>query len=306
MGSEGRSVLKPLLALLACLGCLPLAACAIGAAQADPKADETVEKAAANATKVESARVNMTLKMSMEDPPPQLAGGNLMDMKIDAVQSKLPDGGYNGRADIDMTAAGRNMRMNTLIVGKQSYLGYNGVYYEMPASSAGSLSGNYIQTMAGELGKLLDSASYDGTELVGGVATDHVHSSLGGGQLGALIKKVYSAQPAFSGMQNGDAGKASDALGKYVKDGRIDLYVGSDDGIVRRVYMQLTMDIQGSTAKMTMDMLASDINRVGNVEVSRPANVRPFSSFQSDLLQGIAGGTPQATPPGYKVYDQIK
>ena len=125
-------------------------------------------------------------------------------------------------------------------------------------------------------------AKSEGTETVAGVKSEHVSA--------AVDPKAVVNDLAQAAGQSG--GKAPKALSRSVKRGQVDVWVGTDDHILRRLSANLTL---ASGARVGLDVRLSDVNKPQQIEA--PAHVRagaPSGVFGA-LAQSIAGNVGRAT-----------
>jgi hypothetical protein len=122
----------------------------------------------------------------------------------------------------------------------------------------------------------------EGTETVAGVETEHVSASIDPKAVVADLKRA-------AGETGGEPPKG---LGRAVKSGELDAWVGSDDNILRRLRVELTT--AGDT-KLRLDVLLRDVN--DPQRITAPADVRagaPAGAFGA-LAQGLAGNLGRAS-----------
>src|SRR4051812_14410944 len=98
----------------------------------------------------------------------------------------------------------------------------------------------------------------EGTETVGGVETDHLSASL---DAQAMLKDVGGA--------TGGATRISKSEAAAIKSSTVDLWVGKDDHVVRRLQADLVLPAR---ARFGLDMRLSQVNKPQQIEA--PAHVR--------------------------------
>jgi hypothetical protein len=114
-----------------------------------------------------------------------------------------------------------------------------------------------------------------GTETVAGVETTHVSAQV---DTAAIVRDL-------AGLAGGQLPNAG-AVKRQVKGAELDVWVGTDDNIVRRVSAQATL----AGGRIDFDLRLSDVNEPQQIEA--PANVRagaPDGVF-GQLAQGLATG----------------
>jgi hypothetical protein len=122
----------------------------------------------------------------------------------------------------------------------------------------------------------------EGTDTVAGVETEHVSAS--------IDPKAIAADLQQAAGQTG--GEPPRGLGRAVKSGELDAWVGSDDNILRRLRVELTT--AGDT-KLRLEVLLRDVN--DPQEITAPAQVRagaPAGAFGA-LAQSFAGNLGRAS-----------
>lgn len=120
----------------------------------------------------------------------------------------------------------------------------------------------------------------EGTETVGGVETDHLSATL---DAQAMLNELGSA--------TGGAARVSKSEAARVKGSTVDVWVGKDDHVVRRIDAELVLPAR---ARFGLEMRLSDINKPQQIEA--PAHVRtgvPAGSLGpfADALVGRINGT---------------
>ena len=117
----------------------------------------------------------------------------------------------------------------------------------------------------------------EGKQSIAGVETDHVSAS--------VDPKAVVNDLAQAVQQNGGELPNQAALSRAVKRGDLDVWVGSDDHIVRRLDAKLAFAGRG---RLELDVRLSDVNKPQRIEA--PAHVRsgaPGGAF-GELANGVA------------------
>jgi hypothetical protein len=124
----------------------------------------------------------------------------------------------------------------------------------------------------------------EGAESVGGVETDHVSATV---DPAAVITDFMQAAQA-----NGAELPNTGAVQRAVKKANVDVWVGEDDHILRRLSAKVALAGNG---RFALDVRLTDVNEPQRIE--RPAHVRAgapggaFGQVASALVGGITGGT---------------
>jgi hypothetical protein len=198
------------------------------------------------------------------------------------------------------------------VVNKRAFFGFNGAHYELPRAQAQQLFGQLTQaeTTTGAIGVLgFDPRDWftdvrdEGTATVDGVATRHVSAGVDTDRMIddvlALAAKAPTGSPPPQ-ITGEDRGQIKDSL----KDVRTDIYTGRSDNVIRRMTMRAEIEAEDGSGRFDLDLRLSDVNKPQ--KIVPPANVKPFSQFQSDLnsglLRGLTGvtggaGSPPASAP---------
>jgi hypothetical protein len=122
----------------------------------------------------------------------------------------------------------------------------------------------------------------EGTETVGGVETDHLSATL---DAQAMLNELGSA--------TGGAARVSKSEAAGVKSGTVDVWVGKDDHVVRRMQAELVLPAR---ARFELDMRLTDINKPQ--KIAAPAHVRagvpagsvgPFANAMVGRINGATG-----------------
>jgi hypothetical protein len=126
------------------------------------------------------------------------------------------------------------------------------------------------------------SVDSEGTETVDGVETTHVSATLDPER---VVQDMLDAVRA-TGQQVPDAG----AVAKAVKGGEFEAWIGTDDGVVRRLNVDLAFAAAG---ELSLDLELSGVNQPQDIEA--PADVRrgmpdgAFGRFAQGVVAGISG-----------------
>ncbi|MFN2617060.1 MAG: hypothetical protein ABR581_08045 [Thermoleophilaceae bacterium] len=226
---------------------------------------------------------------------------------------KLP----SARLDVSVgTRGGQTVSTGFASTGDRVFLKFQDVYYEQPAAVVRKMNESFRrgprrQTSLGALGldarSWLEDAKREGVEQVAGVKTEHVSGRL----------KVATMLRDFNGFVRRSGGAIGSAAGQppvealssaelrqvaeVVKDPSFDVYVGKDDGTLRRISGRVELQVPerdrerfggttGGTIQFSIEF--SRINREQKIQA--PASARPLS----ELTQSLGGPGPPPTAPG--------
>jgi hypothetical protein len=190
-------------------------------------------------------------------------------------------------------AAGR-YSVGAVSTGDDAYILDKDVAYKVPAAVWDEVSGMRAKIAsfakpggAAAPAQLLgvDAASWltnvkdEGTESVAGVETQHVSASIDAGRVMKDVTKVASQSGADVPLPAG----FEKTVAKVVKKADLDVYVGTKDRILRRVSLDVDLQLPaslggGGRLELDADFQLSEVNEPQTIEA--PANVssRPLSA----------------------------
>lgn len=225
--------------------------------------------------------------------------------------------------DLEISAAGAGQAIQTglLSTGDRVFLKFGGAFFEQPRAQVAQTNRRLARESGSDGGSLSDlgldprswvvDASVKGDEEIGGVAVEHVSGKL---EVEEMVKDLNDLLEQSSGALGGE-GQAPEPLGQddierladSVKDPTFDVYVGKDDGVLRRISVRLDItvpeeqrdDVNGVTgAAVRFSAELSDVG--GEQRVEAPRNSQPIANLTSQLgdLGALAGGLGGSTPTG--------
>ena len=190
--------------------------------------------------------------------------------------------------------------------------------YQLPAATFQRLESSFssitaspgASSNANSLSKLginplhwLENPSVVGSETVGGASTKHIKANVNVpallGDINTFLAKAASAGVAGASKLPGQISTATrDKIASAVKSPSVDIWTGSDDKMVRKLTISLTVPVSGqlstalggmSSARIGLTLQYEDLNQPQSI--AAPTTVRPFSEFSSQLqsLLGAAG-----------------
>lgn len=298
-------------AVLVLTSAATLAACGGG----DAKTEEDVESLLDRAFRqsVQSADVKLDAQLEVKgvqgfERPVRLEASGVYIAGEDA----LP------KLDIDLRLgspeAGQTVESGFLSTGDRAFLKFGGEFYEQPREDIERANRELRRARGGGAGALsalgLDArrwivdATSEGADDVAGAETEHVSGKLDSRAVFAdLNELVERSAGAVGGITPGTPEPLSDRdldkLSEVIADPSFDVYVGSDDDIIRRVSASLEIavpeadrarfgGIEGGTMRFSIEL--SDVN--GDQKVKAPAHSRPIDDLTAQLggLGGALGG----------------
>lgn len=226
---------------------------------------------------------------------------------------------------IEAQGAGQAIQLGALSTGDRVFLRFAGTYYEQPADEVAKTNRRLARNNGKGGGSLADfgldarkwvvDAEVEGEEEIGGVTTEHVSGTL---DVEAALTDLNALVKQSAGSL-GEAGDAARPLGKQelerlarsVESPAFDVYVGKDDGIVRRISLRIDVDVPEEDRKDVGGMTGASIRFTaqlddvgGDQQVEAPRDARPLSELTTqlgslDALTGAlgGGGDPTTTTP---------
>jgi hypothetical protein len=236
-------------------------------------------------------------------------------------QDKLPSADVELRIGTD--GGGQTITSGVLTTGDRAFVKFQDVYYEQPPERVREANATIRRNREGgdrplsELGldprSWLGEAKEEGDAEVAGVDTRHVSGTL---DVGSLMRNLNEFVARSSSALGGASGQAAPSrlsdedinqLTEAVEDPSFDVYVGKEDGIIRRVSGKVEFEIPKRSraglggldgGSITFSVEFRDVN--GNQQIEEPANARPLSDLTDSLgggglAQGLGGS--ESTPP---------
>ena len=299
--------------LLLLLGALGLASCGGGG---DDR--ESVENLLDRAfsTPIHSADLKLDAQIELK--------GLLADpIKLEAEGPFRTNKGKLPSADIELqvgSGGGQTISSGVLTTGDRVFVKFQDVYYEQPAAQVrktnasiarrGKQSGQSLSELGLDPRSWIAEAKDEGDANAAGADTRHVSGTLDVEQLMRNINAFVgkSASALGSGGKSSPRLTSTDIheLAKAVKNPSFDVYVGKNDGTIRRVSGRIEFCVpeadRAGLGGLTGGSIVFSVelrNVNGNQKIEAPANSRPLSKLTNSLggaLGALGGGT--ATPNG--------
>ena len=215
---------------------------------------------------------------------------------------------------LDVNAAGQGLKAGLTSTSDQLFVDFGGTSYEVPAQLLDKLKASYKQsqqqsssakkTSLSSFGldplSWLKDPTVQGTETVGGVATEHISAQVNVSALlddldkalaklkqqanlpGAAAKQIPSSIPASTRTEIEDA----------VKTATIDIWTGKDDHTLRKATLALHVEPPASkrgpkSLDLNLGIELSDLNQPQTI--AAPSSSRPLSQLLGQF-QGLFGG----------------
>ena len=208
---------------------------------------------------------------------------------------------------LEANAQGQGFRAGLTSTSDELFVNFGGTSYKVPAQLLDRLRDSYRRAQQqsssnpmslSSLGldplSWLQDPTVEGTETIGGVATDHISSDLDVSALLDDLNKVLakvSAQGLPTGprlpsrIPDSDRQQIEDA----VKSAAIDVWSGTQDHTLRKLALALTIDIprESTSLDVVLSIELTDLNQPQTIEA--PATSRPLNELLGQL-QGFLGG----------------
>lgn len=246
-------------------------------------------------------------------------------LKIEASGPFEAKGGRLPSADLELSfgvVGGQTVETGVVSTGERVFVRFEDVYYEVPRSSV-ARANRAIRRDSGRRSSLgptgldprgwLEVARRSGEADVAGVQTVHLKGRLDVARMlrdlnGFLRRSADSigratGRPSPQPLSSEDIARVADV----VRNPSFDVYVGKDDGLVRRIAARVELSVpegdrarlgglEGGTLRFSLEL--RDVNQEQRIEA--PASARPLSELTRSLgarTLGALGGTGGSTPP---------
>ena len=219
--------------------------------------------------------------------------------------------------------AGQTIETGFLSTGDRAFVKFQDVFYEQPRAEVRRANRAIARNerKRGSLRALginprswLGRATEEGEEEIAGVQTRHVAGTLDVEavmhNLNEFVRRSRSAIGAATGQSAPDPLSEEDIerIGNVVRDPSFDIYIGTEDDIIRRVSGRLEFEVPEESRQdfdglesgtLTFSVEMSNVN--GDQEIEAPAKARPLSALTNtlgaDALESLGGaGNGQDNP----------
>ncbi len=251
-------------------------------------------------------KVNADLKGKISDPQ---AAAFLGDGPI-SIELSGPTDPSKKSADVafDLKAGKLNFKGNVRVIdGTKAFLQLNDKWYELPADSINQTTGTENADLSKitealksvDAADLLKNPEVKGSENIEGSDTHHIAGDV---DTAGLVKAAAEiAKSQGDGPSASEIAEAETKLAEYVKNAKVDVWVGKDDQMVKRIQirgdfvtdadMKSQSGLDGAAIDLTVQATPTDSP---NVEV--PSGALTQQQLQQDLtgilLQAMGGATP--------------
>lgn len=247
----------------------------------------------------------------------------------DPIRLKLTgpyEGGVDGKLpafdwDVSLSGGGQGLEADLVSTRENVFVSLQGTAYEVGEQAVGAFNSQLAAASRrqpdGGLGRFgIDAADWledgkdEGTQKIAGVETTHIAAGVDVGRmlddLNKIIDRAGSAGvsgPAPPPQLTADQKRQ---VQDVVRDANLDVYVGKDDKVIRRISANLDLNvpegartrlggIQGG--KITFTVEFADIGKP--ISVKAPRDARPIGELSRQLggLGALAGGAAGGAPP---------
>jgi hypothetical protein len=289
-------------------------ACGGGGGSEDPQ--KVIDEATLQG--LESGTLDLELSVKSEGEK----GGNL-DVSL---SGPFEGGGGESLPQLDLAASAKgnlngkavDFEGDLTLLSDRAFVGYEGTEYEVDPTTFGFLKSGFEQAQqeggqesAGttacqqaaqqlKVGEFVDNLKSEGGAEVDGTKTTKVSGDLSAeGAIGAILELAETPAcgaelQAAGGPPLSQLEEAKGQVAKAIKRAHADIYVG-EDHIIRRVVAQLTIEENGETVEVNLDVTLGNVNE--EQEIKAPSGAKPLEElFQKlgvnplELIEGASGG----------------
>jgi hypothetical protein len=215
--------------------------------------------------------------------------------------------------DLDLSAGGPGSTVSTgrLSTGDRAFVKFGDSYFEVDPKDVASANRELDSERGGSCTRRgigidprpwVENAEDEGEEQVAGVTTTHVSGSL---DVDRMLRDLNEFVRRCSALLGTAAGEVPDPLSQgdldkvaqVVNDPSFDVYVGEDDGIIRRLSASMNVavpqedqesvgGIEGGSLRFSIEF--ANVN--GDQRIEAPATSRPLSELTTQLDGALSGG----------------
>jgi hypothetical protein len=272
--------------------------------------DELLTKTFTGSKKVDSGKLDLTLKIEAQGGQSQLDGP--VSIRLSGPfqtqgDARLP----KFRLEAAFEGAGQSIKAGATSTGEKGYLSFQGTDYvvdhqifqqfkagfEQAQKQQGSDSKQTFASLGMDPRKWLVDPKNEGEEKVG---DDDTVKITGGVDVAKLLDDVNNALGKASslGLQGGQVPEKlteeqKRQVTEAVKDPRVAIYTGTEDTILRRMVVSLGIDEKqsGTSGTVAFDVSITALNE--DQDIAEPADAKPFDDLLGQLgglgLGGAAG-----------------
>jgi hypothetical protein len=288
-------------------------------------AEQIVKDSEAKMATVDSASFTADFALQVQGDTSKMTDPTAQALLSQGISLSAEGKSANDPTAADMTIsvgiAGQTLEFGMKSQGKRSWVEYQGTWYALDRKNAKALD-KQAQTGAAPTEQLKSmgvdpstwGASYQlaGTEDLNGVQVYHVKAAADPTRLADSLAKA--AEDPSLGEKLGGAGgqlgqlsqgltqnkQQAEALAKSLKAATIDYWIGVDDAYMYKAQFGASMDTSGQKdmqglSGLTMKGAVTMADFDQPVEVTPPADAKPFKEFMTQLFGGMFGGSGSMT-----------
>ena len=213
--------------------------------------------------------------------------------------------------DIAASAGGQNFTAGFISTGDDAFVNFQGQSYEIGKPAVAQLNKqvqaakqknkkNALSSLGIHPGDWLTNANNEGTANAGGVQTDHVSAAFDVGKfLDDIEKLVQKAGTQLGGAASALTPQQRAKIQQIIQNPRVDVYVGKDDHVLRRLAADITFKIPANQQKQLNGLtdgtlsFSIEFSNVGQPQtITAPTSSKPITDLTSKLgsLSGALGG----------------
>lgn len=217
---------------------------------------------------------------------------------------------------LSLGAGGSSFSAGAVSTGEKGYLKLQGRAYDVGEQIFNQFKRGYVEaqkTPEGKKGTTLSSLGIDpsawlnepskvGEEKVGGTDTVHVTAGIDVEKFLADINRLLAKAGDLgvtgdTPVPEGLTDKQRRDIARAVKSAKLDVWPGADDKTLRRLAIEVVLDVPAdvrksvgglTSGKIEFDLTIADLNE--EQEIKEPANAKPLSDLSS-ALGGALGGS---------------
>jgi hypothetical protein len=302
----------PLLVVMLVLASFGAASCGGGSGAADQSADALLKDTFGPDHEIKSGRLDVAVKLNVKG----LSGlRGPVSLKLTGPFQSLGKKAFpKFDLALGLSAGGQSFTAGAVSTGEKGFLKLQGRAYDVgpqifnqfkkgyadAQKSSGDKEGTTLSSLGVNPSNWLTNPKKVGEEEVGGSDTVHVTAGVNVEKflddVNTLLEKA--GQLGVTGaaeVPEGLTDKQRRDIARAVKSARLDVYPGADDKTLRRLTIEVVLDVPGDVRKsvggltsgtIAFDLTIADLNK--DQEIKAPSGARPLAEL-SEALGGLFG-----------------